>query len=276
MDQDRFINVLDANDGDGNIRPGTVFARPFRTYNMASAIWMKRGLDTGMTAHGHHDFQLSDDTLRKVHIGHYTFWHKSVVKTPKNVFIAEDIFARGYTGGEGADKMVLGAEGLQGIIEGSKSPGEVGSIIVLGQKDDLERKPADENGPEIIKPLANPIDISGEYSVDAFKDGPSGLDVSGGGINGSIRGDVSRQLNRLRGGQNQSVNPFNSPLRRLNTLCYRGMSIAVAGDKRQVTLSTDHWGPNVYQGVRAARTGAMAFIKDMDYERGDFSKLPLA
>ncbi len=59
------------------------------------------------------------------------------------------------------------------------------------------------------------------------------------------------------------------------------MSIAVlpdgdAGTKRQVTLSTDHWGTNVYQGVRAARTGAMAFIKDMDYERGDFSKLPLA
>ena len=28
--------------------------RPFQTYDMASAILMKRGLETGMTAHGHH------------------------------------------------------------------------------------------------------------------------------------------------------------------------------------------------------------------------------
>lgn len=269
MDSDKFVNVMDA--AGANLNAGDVFCRPFRTYNMASAIWMKRGLDTGMTAHGHHDFQLSDDTLRKVHIGHYTFWHKSVVKTPKNVFIAEDIFARGYTGGEGADKMDLGADGLQAVIEGSKSPGEVGSIIVLTSGFGAA-------GAQVTK-LANPIDISGEYSVDAFKDGPSGLDVSGGGIVGNIEPDASRQLNRLRGGQADSVNPFNSPLRRLNTLCYRGMSIAVMDDAngpRRVTLSTDHWGPNVYQGVRAARTGAMAFIKDMDYERGDFSKLPLA
>ena len=58
------------------------------------------------------------------------------------------------------------------------------------------------------------------------------------------------------------------------------MSIAVYGNGpdavREVTLSTDHWGPNVYQGVKAARTGAMAVVKDMNYERGDFSKIPLA
>merc|ERR1719160_46264 len=66
MDADKFINVLktrnagndnaaDNNinpDGVDGLNPGDVFARPFRTYHMASAIWMKRGLDTGMTAHG--------------------------------------------------------------------------------------------------------------------------------------------------------------------------------------------------------------------------------
>lgn len=282
MDADKFINVKDLQVGNTD----TLICRPFRTYHMASAIWMKRGLDTGMTAHGHHDFQLSDDTLRKVHIGHYTFWHKSIVKTPKNVFIAEDIFARGYVGGEGGGELKDGP--LTEVINGTKSPGEVDSIIVLGDVAALENRIIDaENNVVERKALANPIDISGEYSVDAFKDGPSGLDVETGGIfnyNGILEGadgDVKRalvQLTRLRGaGANGGVNPFNSPLRRLNTLCYRGMSIAIMNDdKRRVTLSTDHWGTNVYQGVRAARTGAMAFIKDMDYERGDFSKLPLA
>merc|ERR1711988_583978 len=71
------------------------------TYDMASAILMKKGLETGMTAHGHHDFMLSDDVIHKVHIGHYTFYHKSIIKQPKNITIAEDIFARNYVSGEG-------------------------------------------------------------------------------------------------------------------------------------------------------------------------------
>ena len=287
MDADKFVNVM----ADKPDLRGKVIARPFRTYHMASAIWMKRGLETGMTAHGHHDFQLSDDTLRKVHIGHYTFWHKSIVKTPKNIFIAEDIFARGYVGGEGATELTALPEVIQGSTEDMD-----GSFIILNPE-----------GGDLGK-LANPIDISGEYSVEAFKDGPSALGASSdkGGIPGfNAENTPFNQLQRLRGngGNNpNTVNPFNSPLRKLNTLCYRGMSIAVVDDgvvvvdseaeqpgaiptgetkgrggrRRQVTLSTDHWGRNVYQGCRGARTGAMAFLKDMNYERGDFDKIPLA
>ena len=266
MDSDKFEKVYDVKETDGPYSPGDVLCRPFRTYHMASAIWMKRGLDTGMTAHGHHDFQLSDDTLRKVHIGHYTFWHKSVVKTPKNIFVCEDIFARGYTGGEGVEP--LGKVELTSIING-QADNVNGSIINIGNTSALGK-------------LANPIDISGAYSVDAFKDGPAalGADVVSGGIpkysTAASDDSLLKELSRLRGETDNTVNPFNSPLRRLNTLCYRGMSIAVTGTERSVTLSTDHWGPNVYQGVKAARTGAMAFVKDMNYERGDFSKIPLA
>ena len=276
MDADKFVNVME--EGAEN---NDVIARPFRTYHMASAIWMKRGLETGMTAHGHHDFQLSDDTLRKVHIGHYTFWHKSIVKTPKNIFIAEDIFARGYVGGEGATELSSeplrqgGDSDLAKVIQGGAQDIR-GSFIRLGKLNDLGGR------------LANPIDISGEYSIEAFKDGPSSLGESSefGGIpafndlvtNEGYRGPF-KQLRRLRGNTGPTtVNPFNSPLRKLNTLCYRGMSIAVIRNtrERRVTLSTDHWGTNVYQGCRGARTGAMAFLKDMNYERGDFDKIPLA
>ena len=48
-----------------------VVFRPFQTYNMSSAILMKSGLETGFTAHGHHDFMLTDDVIHKCHIGHY-------------------------------------------------------------------------------------------------------------------------------------------------------------------------------------------------------------
>ena len=256
MDADRFVNVLD-NSILGEDGRGKVICRPFRTYHMASAIWMKRGLETGMTAHGHHDFQLSDDTLRKVHIGHYTFWHKSIVKTPKNICIAEDIFARGYGGGEGHDVITDLSSWVNG--EGGK-----GSIVVLGA--------AGKNG---LGKLQNPIDISGQYPGSAFKDGQS--DIDGCGIENYSAVTKSDDLQRLVDpNKDDTVNPFNSPLRRLNTVCFRGMSIAVVNKQRVVTLSTDHWGPNVYQGVRAARTGAMAFIKDMAYERGEFEKIPLA
>merc|ERR1712167_333925 len=88
--------------GASNSAPFRVLlVRPFQTYDMASGILLKRGLETGMTAHGHHDFMLSDDVIHKVHIGHYTFYHKSIIKQPKNITIAEDIFARNYVSGEG-------------------------------------------------------------------------------------------------------------------------------------------------------------------------------
>ncbi len=41
--------------------------RPFQTYRMASAILAAGGSELGSTYHGHHDFMLSDDILRKVH-----------------------------------------------------------------------------------------------------------------------------------------------------------------------------------------------------------------
>lgn len=255
MDSDTFVDV--GKIGDKGKR--RLIARPFRTYNMASAIWLKRGLDTGMTAHGHHDFQLSDDTLRKVHIGHYTFWHKSVVKQPKNVAIAEDIFSRGYVGGEGVG--VFDATELNNYLTSHDNPLNKSIILV---SEDLDGK---QQGQEV----KNPIDLSGRYPGSAYKDGSGELPDTAGYVG-------TYPLENAAHDRDDAAQ-FNSPLRGVNTVCFRGMSIAVIGtgaaERRQVTLSTDHWGPNVYQGVKGARTGAMAFIKDMGYERGDFDKIPL-
>ena len=76
--------------------------RPNQTFRMASCILAKGGSDLGSTYHGHHDFMLSDDVVRKVHVGHYTFYSKSVVKRPKNYIIVENVFSQGYVGGMGS------------------------------------------------------------------------------------------------------------------------------------------------------------------------------
>lgn len=80
-----------------------IIFRPFQTYRMSSAVLAAGGEDLGSTFHGHHDFQLSDDIIRKVHVGHYTHYSKSVVKQPKRFSIADDVFAQGYVSGEGIE-----------------------------------------------------------------------------------------------------------------------------------------------------------------------------
>merc|ERR1711871_1143242 len=78
-----------------------VLNRPAMEYEMCSAVLMKGGMETGMTAVGHNDFQLGDDVASKMHYGHYTFKSKAFVQQPRNIIIAENIFAQGYVKGNG-------------------------------------------------------------------------------------------------------------------------------------------------------------------------------
>lgn len=76
--------------------------RPFRQYTMGTGILLKKGNDLGNTFRGWADFQLTDNIIAKTHIGHFTFWHASVVTNAKCLFLAEDIFCTNYIGGEGS------------------------------------------------------------------------------------------------------------------------------------------------------------------------------
>ena len=75
--------------------------RPFRQYTMGTGVLCKKGSELGNTFRGWADFQLTDNIIAKTHIGHFTFWHASVVTNPKCLFLAEDIFCTNYEGGEG-------------------------------------------------------------------------------------------------------------------------------------------------------------------------------
>ena len=76
--------------------------RPFRQYTMGTGVLLKKGNELGNTFRGWADFQLTDNIIAKTHIGHFTFWHASIVTNPKCLFLAEDIFCTSYISGEGS------------------------------------------------------------------------------------------------------------------------------------------------------------------------------
>ena len=236
--------------------------RPFQTYNMASGVLMKGGLETGFTAHGHHDFQLTDDVIHKVHIGHYTFYHKSIVKQPKNLVIAQDIFAHSYVGGEGTS-LFRTAEGQPGTgpdtfnneLQNDRFSSSIIPLII-------ETK---ANGDVDV---CNPLDITGHYN-------PQTLDESNSQLNDdkehfSYAENYGKVLN-LNALQNYGdPRPqFLSPLRHLNTVCFQGHQVSKgpSGTFDKIIINTGHWGPNVYAGCRSVRNGENAFLKDMEYEK---------
>jgi len=236
--------------------PGTVLLlRPFQTYNMASAILMKGGLDTGFTAHGHHDFMLTDDVIHKVHIGHYTFYHKSVVKQPKNIILAEDIFAHSYVSGEGSN-----------CFEGH---GDAGDFLSEIAQDSFSRDIIPLWIPGTGKPeIQNPLDISGHYSNQVLNMGNTTLSADGEHYPGADLYSSALGFDRLQNYGNPDN--FLAPVRHLNTVCFQGHQLSYDSKKdsfNKLTMNTGHWGPNVYPGCRSVRNGENAFLKDMEYEK---------
>ena len=80
----------------------SIYIRPYIQYQASTAILCRAGKDLGATLTGHHDFQLADDVIHKVHVGHYTFYSVSVVKNDKLLQKAQGVFCREYLGGETA------------------------------------------------------------------------------------------------------------------------------------------------------------------------------
>lgn len=251
--------------------------RPFQTYDMASAILLKRGLETGMTAHGHHDFMLSDDVIHKVHIGHYTFYHKSIVKQPKNITIAEDIFARNYVSGEGTAIYDSPSE----FVEDSHNDyfkKDMIALIIPGEDrldsiaDPLEFARKTGSNPRRLGMVTNPLDISGTYEGSVLDEVPTDLQDSSEGLYPFSR--IYSQAFSFRNIKTfgEDRNKFLNPLRFNNAITWQGMQLEARNSNEgtkfdRITLNTGHWGPNVYAGAKSVRTGENAFLKDMEYEK---------
>ena len=233
--------------------------RPFQRYLMGSGLFMRGGSELGSTFHGHHNFMLGDDPIRKIHTGHYTFYHKSIIKNDKLLTIAEDIIARDYLGGEGHTFISTGANGDVGNIQEGNWDLVNGSLIAYSVPG--------------TGAISNPLSIRGN-------DGLNGEPYAARYERPDTRTDgypVLQALglaNAVPQPQNQARDRFLTDMRSINTVCYRGMQLDA--NKNVVSLNTGHWGPNVYPGVLAVRRGEMAFIQDMRYRERMVSVGPAA
>ena len=245
---------------------GTVMlVRPFMTYNMASAILMKGGLETGFTAHGHHDFMLTDDVIHKVHIGHYTFYHKSVVKQPKNVIIAEDIFAHSYVSGEGTGMF----PSVNDFVQNIRTERFSHDLIPIYVPHKIKKSDGGSGFNIVETKIMNPLDLTGHYGDAILNDQNSDLN------NDIEHYPYARELSdiykfREFGNLVGTDDRFLAPIRHLNTICFRGHSLSYdkkTGHHSKITINTGHWGPNVYPGCRAVRNGENTFLKDMEYAK---------
>jgi hypothetical protein len=224
---------------------------------MASAILAKGGSELGSTFHGHHDFMLSDDILRKVHVGHYTFYSKSVVKRPKNYIIIEDCFSQGYVGGEGVTYFKTGDTDPNslGVHLAAGTLGKGGSPSLIAVKTSGE-------------PQSTVLDLTGRFHqtvYDIYNDAGSSKEH----YQGSGSAYDAMDLGMLEPYRQNITDEYVQRVQRFNTVCFRGMQYTRTEVKKPMELTqlnTGHWGVNVYAGVRRVRDGENAFMKDCKYE----------
>jgi len=238
--------------------PDLILFRPHQTYRMASAILAKGGDELGNTFHGHHDFLLSDDIIRKVHVGHYTFYSKSVVKRTKNYVIVEDIFSQGYVGGENTVAFNNAKEYLTARSSNTLGKGDAPSIIVVavpaGTSDNLK----------------NAVDMTGSFHPSIYErlqeDDQSKEHYP---LSSSVHGVLD--FKSIEPYRVSEMDEFIQRVQRVNTVCFRGCE-GVRDDTTKTfkvtQLNQGHWGENVYPGCRKVRDGENSFLKDCNYQVG--------
>ena len=211
-----------------------ILFRPFATWRMGSAIIAQGGNELGSTFHGHHDFQLSDDVVRKTILGHYTFYSKAVVKRPKHYCIEEDVHCQGYVSGGGTQfftESTLREALEQQAVGTEQNRHDLVAWIMTDGKD-----------------YTKPVHMSGRLpeSVAEYDDSTEHFDGC------SRMRAILEDLNAFENGDDDTYMGGNN---NLNFMCFRGAQLDV---NNQVThLNKGHWGELTYDGCMAIRTGEM-------------------
>lgn len=264
INKDQLDATSSNNNGVANTAPGgskdsnpLLVFRPFQTYRMASAILAQGGSELGSTYHGHHDFMLSDDVIRKIHVGHYTFYSKSVVKKPKLYCLVEDIFSQGYVGGENAEAFDDATAYQTARNEGTLGR-EGPSLIVVS----TSQASADK--------IPNCIDLTGRFHPTLYERfNGSYKDLNTAHYAGASEVYDLLGLADIDPYRQTDNDEFMNRIQRINTVCYRGCEGTSENGVFKVTqLNQGHWGENVYPGVRRVRDGENSFMRDCNYQIG--------
>ena len=235
--------------------------RPRIRHNMATGILLKAGRETGETLIGHTDFQLADDVVRKMHYGNFTLYSKSVVMKSDNVYLAENIVAMGYVGGNDVSMNTL--ESLQ------TEQGERRSMyIAMVPVSDLA---SDESTVQGAGGYFNPMDITGRFAnnvphlanLDSEVGNPRGAEH----YPGAAFYAYVWQMNN--NGQRMDQEFVYAELNSTNTLCFQGHQTAYNPSSKRfdaTTINTGHFGERVYPGCgKVRRCAGMKYLEPVSY-----------
>ena len=214
--------------------------RPRITYRMATAMLLKGGEELGQTLHGHHDFQLTDDVIHKTHIGHYTFYSKSVVREPKLVYHAEDIYCCGYDGGENT-KFIEETADIIGSTVDENSSSILSIMIPYGE------------------PLSACLSVVGDLDRSNITIADQGYYSTSKFMQEALEGVINYSP------QTSFISPVDNEVL-MNAVCFRGAEHEFHekdGEWKQRQQNTGHWGPNVYDGCGMVRMGMYAHLKTL-------------
>lgn len=206
------------------------------------------------------NFQFGDNILAKTHVGHLSFYHRSVVRSPKMYVVADAMFCLGYIRGE---NLTFFENPEQFNVNNGRSEDGVDRSIFSFMVPAATRRDS----------LPNPLDLCGRWhgamANGWFKSQATAdnrAHFSSAAYYSSVWG-----FDRMRV-QYDDVREdgyFQEPERLNNTICFEGMGwhSCPTSSKRRFTISSDALGPNVYRGVRAARSGCGEQFKEQNYHK---------
>lgn len=247
-----FARILANND----VFPfGFLLLRPYMTYTMASAILTVSGSATGETLVGHADFQLADNVVQKMHIGNFTMYLKSVVYQPHHVWIADNVMATGYVGGNNCDfrrdpaNLAPPADATHPSLFSCLVPYD---CTQEGQGQTWENE------------LPNPLDITGRYSSNPA------LTM----LNNTVRNNhyatapfYSSRYNWDNSDQNMNDDSYGTS-NRYNTLCFAGHYMMYNIQTQRYDLvhtNTGHRGDRIYAGCGRVWKGLAKLLEPVNY-----------
>lgn len=228
--------------------------RPRQRYYMGSGFIAEGGRRLGNVFHGFHDFQWTDDIIRKVHVGHYTAQFAAVVKDPKLYALCEDIVAMGYISGEDVS-FCAGPSDWNALATDPSNA--TGSMVV-------KMVPYNRDTPE------SPQDIGGRWNQTIVVQ----TSTEGMSTQNPVHGESAYFYNhifkfdRLNTAMVQRDPVFHNPQTSVNTVCWLGHHrIYDPSDKNWsgVIMDDGPFGPNAYKGVISDRDGRA--IKDIGMEK---------
>lgn len=217
--------------------------RPHMTYQMGSAVMMKRGVSTMSTLVGNENFMLSRDGSRKMLLGNYTVYAGVAVTGPENIYVMDNVSCHAYLGGGGvtfydASKTSLAEQYLK---SNQRLPADI-FVVAIPQGERITSQVLDLTGHFPRNSMAGPMSqkLNPQYST-------ASLFAKFWGWRNTSPYHLDQQDFFFEQGYNTKMWQATQYMPRLAT----GSDDLIPNG--YVVPGRGHWGPNVYAGVRRDR-----------------------